>query len=220
MQEKTLVIEAPREIRVFGEGDDYPLCSRRCQWFTLGACNLFECELNRDAADQWPRCRACLRASDADGDVLERYPALRKSSVRYIPLTAAPLHTADINDKYMKGSGVRFWIYALCSAPLPDDTKQPTSLPAKAARVKKNLPKEIARDLSAEEKAAFSKAMEGDAPVWFLKLEDKGWDWSSRNGAKDVAQIQAVLEWIDKFRKQRTVNGAKLLYCEVNNKNV
>lgn len=355
MQEKTLVVKAPQAIRVIGEGGDYPLCSRRCDWFAIGHCALFDCDLHRDAEGQWPRCRSCMRAPvDADasdpeqgGDVnlREKYPAFGSPTKtfhgsRYVPVrtaatqeearaalrflrdvakrgkdafaadredffykdlpllrdefldaldvvdkfltdknenraghadkwptlveefrvvfylsdggysrlgidlldglvwleeslssakvaerwpsikTAAAGAADCIKDKYLKGKGVRFWIYALCIAPLPEGEKQPTSLPAKATRVKKNAPKEIAKDMNAEDKAAFSTAMDGDAPVWFIKLEDAGWDWTEKNGAKQVQDVQDVLEWINKFRSQKTVNGAKLLYCDVSNQNV
>jgi len=235
MQEKELVVKAPQEIRVVGEGGDYPLCSRRCQWFAIGHCALFDCDLHRDAEGQWPRCRACMRApvdanaSDpeqgGDVDLREKYPAFDSPTKafhgsRYVPVRVAADAADCIRDKYLKGKGVHFWIYVLCTAPLPDGEKQPTSLPAKATRVKKNVPKEIAKDMNAEDKAAFSKAMEGDAPVWFIKLEDVGWDWADKNGAKQVQQVQDALEWINKFRAQKTVNGAKLLYCDVSNENV
>ena len=235
MQEKILVVKSPHEIRVVGDDDSYPFCSRRCDWFTLGFCNLFECDLVRDDEDQWPRCRSCMRApvdvdADASGpesgeaDLREKYPAFGSPTrtfhgeARYVPLTAAV--DAAIHDKHVRGKGIRFWIYALVSAPLPDGEKQPTSLPCKATRVKKNAPGTVAGEMNTDEKVAFSEAMDADAPVWFIKIEDKGWDWGENKGTKDVEAVQDCLAWINKFRNKKSVNGAKLLYCDVSNQNV
>lgn len=117
----------------------------------------------------------------------------------------------------MKGKGVRFWIYALVQAPLPDGAKQPTSLPCKATRVRKNAPKQVARDMSTEEKVRFSEAMESDAPVWFIKIEGKGWDWDKKKGSKEAETVQACLDWLKRFKSQKSVDGAKLIYAEITN---
>lgn len=115
---------------------------------------------------------------------------------------------------HFKGNGVKFWIYAVVAARMPE------SLPVKGKQIR-SIPKAITKDVTLEEKAAITEAIDkGEPPVWYFHLEGRGWNWREKGGAKDVDLVHQVLQWLLKFESQETVNGAKLLYCEINNKQV
>ena len=114
--------------------------------------------------------------------------------------------------KYFKGDGVLFWIYAVVTS------RTGSNLPIKGKKLSK-IPKEIARDLSLAEKAAINEAIEAGS-AWFFSLEGEGWQWRERKGDDDVSKIQDVLEWLYRFEDSDVVDGSHLLYLEVNNKPV
>lgn len=114
--------------------------------------------------------------------------------------------------KYFRGDGVLFWIYAVVTS------QSGGNLPVKGKRITR-IPKEIERDISLEEKATITEAIEAGR-AWFFSIEGVGWEWRERKGGEDVADVQNVLEWLYRFEDSDTVDGSQLLYVEINNKSV
>jgi hypothetical protein len=114
------------------------------------------------------------------------------------------------DDRYLTGDGVDFFIYALVVAKKAPKLKGFTKLGRKAP-----LPKEIARDLSAEQK---EYAEENRGKLYYLKIEGEGWDWSSAGGAKGAKRIQDVLNYLKRFKSKDKVAGVEAVYIEINSK--
>jgi len=119
--------------------------------------------------------------------------------------------TAEVDDRYYQKGGLLFWIYVLATSPTGDN------LPVKGKMVKR-IPSEVARDIHDPDLLQkIHQAMDQNL-CWFFKLEGKGWRTRDRNGHKDVAKVQEVLDWIRRFDVQGKVRGSSLLYAEVNSK--
>ena len=113
------------------------------------------------------------------------------------------------DNHFYRDSSLLFWIYVLCTSKMGDN------LPAPGKPVKK-IPKEV-RNLDADTKAAVFHAID-QGICWFIKLEAKGWRTQERNGAKEVQQVQSVLDWLGAFDSRSTVGGSQLLYAVVESK--
>jgi len=115
----------------------------------------------------------------------------------------------SIDTSYYRDSELLFWIYVLCTS------RTGENLPVKGKQVSK-IPKEVG-SLDADTKALVFHAID-QGMCWFFKLEAKGWRSHDRSGAKEVQQVQDVLEWLKAFDSRNIVDGSELLFAAIESK--
>lgn len=116
---------------------------------------------------------------------------------------------AKIDDQYLRGSGVRFWIHCLV------ECGTGSTLPVKGRQVRR-VPPEIERDLDDQQRFDASRAAEA-GHLWYFRVDGQGWNWQDSKGAQQVQQLHRTLQWIDRFRHQNQHDGCRLIYCDVTN---
>lgn len=115
--------------------------------------------------------------------------------------------SSPLDIQYYRDDGLLFWIYVLCTS------REGKNLPLKGKEVR-TLPKEIAGAVQKDPDLhdTVLKALEKGG-VWFCKVEGKGWRPRQRGGAKEVEAVQVVLDWLQRFETQGTVDGSRLIYA-------
>ncbi len=126
---------------------------------------------------------------------------------------AAP--AAVVDDAYWRHESLVFWIYAVV------ESKMVSDLPAKAKRLTAKtwdkVPFEIrngvGQDADTQERIldSIDRGM-----CHYIVIEGAGWAPGAKKGAKDVATVQATLEWIERFRNRSAPGGSSLIWAEIN----
>lgn len=116
------------------------------------------------------------------------------------------------NDSSFRWNGVVFHVYALVRS------KTGNNLPAvpntKFVKNVKRIPKEVEGDLSGENKVKAQEAADAEE-LWFIKVDGEGWDWRSKNGAKHVPTIHAIVQWLEPFKTSSKAHSSEAFYVEV-----
>lgn len=119
--------------------------------------------------------------------------------------------TLVYNDSSFRWSGIAFYIYALLRS------KSGENLPGKGTKYckrVKQIPAEIAKDLSGEMKVKAEEALAAKE-LWFIRVEGEGWEWLKRGGQKSVPFIQELLLWLEGFRESSKAHSSQAFYIEV-----
>jgi hypothetical protein len=118
---------------------------------------------------------------------------------------------ANIDTHYYRDDGLLFWIYVLCTSRAGGNT------PVKSKPVN-TIPREVAlyfaRDRDPDRKQVVLDAIDR-GECWYFKIEGKGWRPHERGGAKEVMEVQSVLDWLKRFEVQNTVDGSRLIFAAV-----
>ncbi len=112
---------------------------------------------------------------------------------------------ADYDGKYFRNNGVVFWVYALLTS------KTGKNLPGVEAGFTKQV-RSIPRDLSlTEEQKIQAKEAIQKGILWYCKIEEKGWLWRKKNGAKKLDEIHKCVEFVSRFENSDKVSGTKCI---------
>jgi hypothetical protein len=119
---------------------------------------------------------------------------------------------ADYDGKYFRNNGVVFWVYALLTS------KTGKNLPGTDAGFTKQV-RSVPRDLHlTEEQKITAKEAIQKGILWYCKIEEKGWLWRKKNGAKKVGAINECVEFVSRFETATKVGGARCIQSQIINK--
>jgi hypothetical protein len=119
---------------------------------------------------------------------------------------------ADYDGKYFRNNGVVFWVYALLIS------KTGKNLPGIDAGFTKQV-RSVPRDLSlTEEQKVQAKEAITKGILWYCKIEEKGWNWRKKNGAKKISAVHECVEFVSRFENSNKVGGAKCIQSQIINK--
>jgi hypothetical protein len=120
----------------------------------------------------------------------------------------------QIDDAYWRHRALRFWIYAVVEA------KTDAGMPAKSKVLRADTWQKVPElvRLGVGDAADIKQQILNACAAGicrYIELDFVGWEPGVPGGDRDVKAVQDTLEWIEKFRTNLYVKGARLLWAEI-----